>query len=106
MCPVARLATLLVLLTMMTTSPAEAQFGGGGAFRGLFGGAQPLQSREHALDLSGSISGSYVPDVSDLPEGSETTAGDDSILWGSSASLTYVRKWKSAFVGGVASGGL
>ena len=83
--------------------PAEAQ---GGAFRGLFGGAEPLQSREHVLDLSGSLSGSYMPDISDLPEGSETTASGDSILWGSSASLTYLRNWKSAFVGGVASGGL
>ena len=102
----ARIVSLSVVLTVATTSLAESQLVDSGAFRGLFGGAQPLQSREHVLDLSGSISGSYMPDVSDLPEGSQTTAGEDSILWGSSASLTYLRNWKSASVGAIASGGL
>jgi hypothetical protein len=70
-------------------------------FRGLFGGAAPIFSRDHVLDLNGSIFAGHAetdsPDEDSVPE-----------AWfrGASGSLVYRRGWQNgASVTGFASGG-
>ena len=93
----------VVLLAWVGMSPAAAQDESPTRplFRGLFGGAMPLPSREHVLDLSGSIFGGKVETDNNDPE-----SVPDATFRGGSASLVYQRGWRGgASVNAFASGG-
>jgi hypothetical protein len=70
-------------------------------FRGLFGGAAPVASRDQVLDLNGSAftgrARTDSPDEEDIP---------DTMFLGGSGSLTYRRSWRGGgSLSGFASGG-
>jgi hypothetical protein len=97
----ATLAVAVLLVLTGDVSPAFAQDPRQALFRGLFGGAAPLPSREHMLDLSASAFAGYVETLTQSPEPEVPEA------WfrGGSGSLSYQRLWTDASVGAFAVGG-
>ena len=85
--------------------PAEAQ--GGSGFRGLFGGAQGPGGREHVLDMTGSLFGSYITNITDeTATAGEPTPSRASPLTSATGSLTYQRNWRRGSIGAFGTGGV
>ena len=98
------LVTLVASMLAAVASPVEAQ---GSAFRGLFGGAQGPQERSHVFDLTGTLFGSYLTDISEETgaEGAEKSS-ESSPLTGASAVLRYQRNWRNGVAGAYGTGGV
>jgi hypothetical protein len=84
-CPVA---------AQMATNPAPL-------FRGLFGGAAPIEARDNVLDFSASGYAGYVQDI--VPAGQASLPS--STFQGANASLTFQRQWQHATIGAFGNAG-
>jgi hypothetical protein len=83
--------------------PAEAQ---GRGYRGLFGGAQGLNEREHVFDLTGSLFGSYITNIIDDAAAGETPPPGASPLTSATSTLMYQRNWRRGSIGAFGTGGV
>ncbi len=70
-------------------------------FRGLFGGAAPVEARNNRLDFTASGYAGYVQDI--VPAGEASLPS--STFQGANASLTFERQWQHATIGAFGNAG-